>query len=150
MKNGSRPSLTLNLGEFHISVFPGSAWSLAAGPVSFLARHYMALNLAQLVAEKTKALCLLEEAYESQFGIDGSQSVVLDSILETARAKGFYGSLELAAGVLRVSGRFLVEREPAGKWMAVRQSTALVPVDVGPTSMAAVDRLKTADEGPAG
>jgi hypothetical protein len=57
----------------------------------------MVLNLAQVVAERTNALRLLEEAYDARICTDGDQTVVLDSMLETARAKGFYGSLELAA-----------------------------------------------------
>ena len=40
--------------------------------------------------------------------------VPLNSILDAASAKGFYGSLELAAGVLRVSGRFVVEKNRRG------------------------------------
>ena len=88
----------------------------------------MVLNLAQVVAERTDALRLLEEAYNAGLGIDGDRAVVLDSMLETARAKGFFGSLELAVGVLRVSGRFQVKRGPVGKWRAVRQPTAMIPI----------------------
>ena len=78
----------------------------------------MVLNLVQVVAERTDALRLLEEAYEAGIGIDGDRPIVLDSMLEAARAKGFYGSLELAAGVLRVSGRFRLEKGPMDKWRA--------------------------------
>jgi hypothetical protein len=88
----------------------------------------MVLSLAQVVAEKTNALRVLEEAYDARLGIDGGRAIVLDAILEAAKARGFYGPPELAAGVLRVSGRFRVERGAVGKWQAVRQSTALVPV----------------------
>ena len=78
--------------------------------------------------------------------------VPLNSILDAASAKGFYGSLELAAGVLRVSGRFVVEKEPAGKWHAVRRSTALVPIEPRPTALVAVagNRLESVLEGWAG
>ena len=49
----------------------------------------MVLDLAQVVAERTEALRTLEEAYEARVGIDGNQPIMLDSMLETARAKGF-------------------------------------------------------------
>ena len=101
----------------------------------------MVLDLVRVVAEKTDALKLLEEAYDARLQVEGEGGVVLDSILESARSKGFYGSSELAAGVLRVSGRFQLQKRAAGKWHAVRQSaptsfpvgplrpTALVPID---------------------
>jgi len=98
----------------------------------------MVVSLAQVVAEKTDALRLLEEAYDARIGTNGGRAVVLDSMLDAARTKGFYGSLELAAGVLRTSGRFVVEREPVGKWHAVRQSTALILVEQRSTALVAV------------
>ncbi len=98
----------------------------------------MVLNLARIVAEKTDSLRLLEEAYHARNGTDGGRAVPLDSMVETARANGFHGSLELAAGVLRVSGRFAVEKEPVGKWHAVRQSTALVLVAPRSTALVPV------------
>jgi hypothetical protein len=94
----------------------------------------MVLDLVQVVAERTDALRLLEEAYHVRIGIDGGQRAALDSVVETARAKGFHGSLELAAGVLRVSGRFRLEKGPMDKWHAIRQPTALVPVTLAPKS----------------
>ena len=97
----------------------------------------MVLSLAQVLVEKTNALRLLEEAYDTQIGLDRGRVVALDAVVKAARARGFYGSLELAAGVLRVSSRFRVDSGPAGRWIAVRQSTALVPV-VGPRSTALV------------
>jgi hypothetical protein len=96
----------------------------------------MVLDLVQVVAERTDALRLLEEAYNARVTIYGDRAVVLDAMWEAARAKGFHGSLELAAGVLRVSNRFVVEKGPAGKWYAVRQSTALVLI--GPRSTALI------------
>jgi hypothetical protein len=99
----------------------------------------MVLNLAQVVAERMDALRLLEDAYNARAGRDGGKAVALESMLEIARAKGFYGSLELTAGVLWVSNRFVVEKGPAGNWYAVRQSTALVPVEPRSTALAAVD-----------
>jgi len=94
----------------------------------------MVLDLVQVVAERTDALRLLEEAYNVRIGIGGGQGAALDSVVETARAKGFHGSLELAAGVLRVSGRFRLEKGPMDKWHAIRQPTALVPVTLAPKS----------------
>lgn len=88
----------------------------------------MVLSLVELVAEKTSALRVLEEAYDARLPVGGERAIVLDSLLEDARARGFHCSPELAAGVLRVSGRFRVEKGAAGKWQAVRHSTALVPV----------------------
>jgi hypothetical protein len=90
------------------------------------------LDLAQVVAERTDALRLLEEAYDARLGIAGKRAVALNSMLEIARAKGFCGSIELAAAVLRVSGRFRIEKGPMDKWYVVRQSTALVPVALEP------------------
>lgn len=110
----------------------------------------MALSLAQVVAERTDALLLLEEAYDARIGTDGGRAVVLDSMLEAAREKGFYGSVELAAGVLRASGRFRIEKGPRDKWQALRQSAVpasaemtteamtSVPVAAGSESMALI------------
>ena len=98
----------------------------------------MVLDLAQVVAERTDTLRLLEEAYDARLGIAGERAVALNSMLEAARVKGFCGSLELAAGVLRLSGRFRLEKGPMDKWLAVRQSTALVPVATALTSRALV------------
>jgi hypothetical protein len=98
----------------------------------------MVVSLVQLVVEKTGALRLLEEACDTQLGIDDGHDVVLDSAVEIAKANGFCGSLELAVGVLRVSGRFLVEKGPAGRWIAIRRSTAMVPVVPRPRSTALV------------
>ncbi|MGO8751675.1 MAG: hypothetical protein ACLQNE_37515 [Thermoguttaceae bacterium] len=98
----------------------------------------MVLDLAQIVAERTDTLRLLEEAYDARLGIAGERAVVLNSMLEAARAKGFCGSLELAAAVLRVSGRFRIEKGPMDNWHAIRQSTALVPVALEPRSTALV------------
>jgi hypothetical protein len=98
----------------------------------------MVVSLVQLVVEKTGALRQLEEACDVQLGIDGRHEVVLDSAVEIAKANGFCGSLELAVGVLRVSGRFLVEKGPAGRWTAIRRSTAMVPVVARPRSTALV------------
>ena len=70
-------------------------------------------------AEKqTPAAAGRGEIKTSGIGIGGDRPIVLDSMLEAARAKGFYGSLELAAGVLRVSGRFRLEKGPMDKWHA--------------------------------
>ena len=98
----------------------------------------MVLDLVQVVAERTDALRLLEEAYDVRLGIAGERAVALNSILEIARAKGFHGSMELAAAVLRVSGRFRIEKRPMDKWYVVRPSTALVPVALEPRSTALV------------
>lgn len=98
----------------------------------------MVLNLAQVVAERTNSLRLLEGAYDSAVGIGRDGAVALDSMFETARSKGLAGSLELAVAVLRVSGRFRVERGPTGQWHVLRQSTALVPVAAQRTSRALV------------
>lgn len=97
----------------------------------------MALSLAQVVAERTNALRLLEEAYEAQASSDSDRAVALDRLLEAARAKGFFGARELAAGVLRVSGRFAVQRGPEGDWQVVRQST-MVPLVLKPKSTALI------------
>jgi hypothetical protein len=100
----------------------------------------MVLSLVEVVLEKTEALRLLEEAYDAQSGT--GKAAALDSIVEIAREKGFYGSLELAVGLLQRSRRFLVEKEPAGRWIAarsaVRQSTALVPIGTDRRSTALV------------
>ena len=98
----------------------------------------MVVSLVQLVVEKTGALRLLEAACDAQLGIDDGHDVVLDSAVEIAKTNGFCGSLELAVGVLRVSGRFLVEKGPAGRWIAIRRSTAMVPVVPWPRSTALV------------
>jgi hypothetical protein len=99
------------------------------------------LDLAQVVAERTDTLRLLEDAYEARLGIAGERAVALNSMLEIAKAKGFCGSMELAAAVSRVSGRFRLEKGPMDKWLAVRQSTALVPValEPRPTALVSVD-----------
>jgi hypothetical protein len=89
----------------------------------------MALSLAQVVAERTDALRVLEEAYDARVGSCGDRAVLLESVVEMARAEGFHGSLELAAGVLRFSGRFQVTRGPAGEWQIVRRTTALVVIE---------------------
>ena len=68
----------------------------------------------------------------------GGKAVALESMVETARSKGFHGSLELAAGVLRVSGQFRLEKGPMDKWHAIRQPIALVPVALEPKSTALV------------
>ncbi|MGO8745683.1 MAG: hypothetical protein ACLQNE_06810 [Thermoguttaceae bacterium] len=64
------------------------------------------------------------------------KTVALETMVKTTRANGFHGPLELAAGVLRVNNRFVVEKGPAGKWYAIRQSTALVLI--GPRCTALV------------
>lgn len=93
----------------------------------------MALNLVQVVLERTEALRRLEEAYDAQSQAPGGCAAVLESVVEDARARGFCGSPELAAGLLQRSGRFLVEKSSAGRKMAIRtalhRSTALVPVN---------------------
>ncbi len=101
----------------------------------------MVLDLAQVVAERTNALRLLEEAYDARLGIAGERAVALNSMLEIARAKGFCGSMELAAAILRVTGRFQIEKGPMDNWHAIRQSTALVPVTLEPrpTALVSVD-----------
>lgn len=98
----------------------------------------MVLSLAQVVAEKTNVLHLLEEAYDAQLGTGGDRAVVLDLLLEATRAHGFYGSLELAAGVLRASGRFHLRKGPQGEWQVARESTASVLVVLGSTSTALI------------
>ena len=98
----------------------------------------MVLSLVQVVLEKTEALRLLEDAYDAQLGIDGDRSASLDSVVEIAKANGFCGSLELAVGVMRANNRFVVEKGSTGRWVAVRQCTALVPVASGPKSTALV------------
>jgi hypothetical protein len=119
----------------------------------------MALSLAKVVLERTEALRLLEEAYDAQLGIDGRGTRVLQSVLEIARAKGFYASLELAAGMLQVSGRFLVEKGAGGKWVVVRQCntparnaaqpcTALVPISTERRSTALVLVAASQQPGP--
>ena len=123
MKSGNR--LFRHWSILHL---PGPACPLAAGLGSFLEGTGMALSLVQVVAEKTNALRVLEDAFNAQLNLDGGHAIMLDSVLQTARARGFYGSQELAAGVLQVSGRFRIEKGSVGKWQAVRQSTALVPV----------------------
>jgi hypothetical protein len=96
----------------------------------------MAANLVQLVVEKTGALRLLEEACDAHIGTDGGRDVVLDAAMETAKANGYSGSFELAFGVLRLSRRFVVEKGSAGKWIAIRRSTAMVPAVAGRSSTA--------------
>jgi hypothetical protein len=95
-------------------------------------RQTMALSLVEVVLEKTDALRLLEEAYDSHSVAGKGRAAALDAVVEIAREKGFYGSLELALGLLQRSRCFLVEKESAGRWVAVRsavrQSAALVPV----------------------
>lgn len=99
----------------------------------------MVVSLAQVVAEKTDALRLLEAAFDDRISTDGGHAVVLDSMLEAARAKGFYGSLELAAGVLRSSGRLQLQKEPRGKWQAIRRCTALAVVEPRSTALVTVE-----------
>lgn len=98
----------------------------------------MVLNLVQLVVEKTESLRQLDESYDAQAETDENGFIALDSIVEIARGKGYYGSVELAAGVLRASGRFHVEKGPLGKWHATRRSTALVLVALEPRTTALV------------
>lgn len=112
----------------------------------------MALNLVEVVLEKTDALRLLEEAYDARSGTSNGRAAAVDSVVEVARGNGFCGSLELAVGLLQRSRRFLVEKGPAGRWVAVRravrQSTALVPVGAERRSTALVPVAAGQPSGP--
>ena len=109
----------------------------------------MVLSLVQVVAEKTEALRQLEDAFHAQLGIGGGRTAVLDGVVQIARANGFCGSLELAAGILRANHRFVVEKGPAGRWVAARRSTALVPIATGRKSTALVPVAVNRQLGPA-
>ena len=96
----------------------------------------MPLDLVQVVAEKTDALYLLEAAYQVRSEADGERAIALDGMLDLVRDQGFLGHADLAAGVLRRSGKYLVRKGVEGRWAVLRQAgTALANVPIHSTAL---------------
>jgi hypothetical protein len=58
---------------------------------------------------------MLKAAFEQRLGQVGGAAMMLDRVVEIAAEVGYKGTMDQAASILKLEGRFIVEPAPSGR-----------------------------------